>query len=81
MRLSTDVMMMVNSTLVVQIFFMMSSFLLAHKLLQQRRRGDSVPKFNTFMETFINRIIRSLTYTNKINIKSVTTFISTYLYT
>lgn len=66
MRLSTDVMMMVNSTLVVQIFFLMSTFLLAHKLLQQRRRGDSVPKFATFVETFINRIIRSLSYANTI---------------
>lgn len=50
---------MTNSTLVVQIFFIMSSFLLAHKLLQQRRRGEHVPPFSTFMDTMFNRIIRS----------------------
>ncbi|KAJ8710949.1 hypothetical protein PYW07_008191 [Mythimna separata] len=57
-RGSVDVVLMTNSTLVVQIFFIMSSFLLAHKLLQQRRRGESVPPFSTFVETMVNRIIR-----------------------
>uniref|UniRef100_A0A2H1VKS3 SFRICE_016604 n=1 Tax=Spodoptera frugiperda TaxID=7108 RepID=A0A2H1VKS3_SPOFR len=57
-RGSIDVILMTNSTLVVQIFFIMSSFLLAHKLLQQRRRGEHVPPFSTFMDTMFNRIIR-----------------------
>ncbi|XP_021193720.3 O-acyltransferase like protein [Helicoverpa armigera] len=57
-RGSIDVVLMTNSTLVVQIFFIMSSFLLAHKLLQQRRRGEHVPPFSTFVETMLNRIIR-----------------------
>ncbi|CAF4804007.1 unnamed protein product [Pieris macdunnoughi] len=54
-RRQPDVMLMTNSTLVVQIFFVMSSFLLAYKLLKQKSRG---PIFTTFLETMINRIIR-----------------------
>ncbi|XP_075983443.1 nose resistant to fluoxetine protein 6-like [Anticarsia gemmatalis] len=57
-RRSVDVVLLANSTLVVQIFFTMSSFLLAHKLLQQRRKGDNTPPVATFLETMINRIIR-----------------------
>ncbi|XP_026737166.1 O-acyltransferase like protein-like [Trichoplusia ni] len=57
-RSGIDVVLMTNSTLVVQIFFIMSSFLLAHKLLQQRRRGENVPPVATFVSTMINRIIR-----------------------
>ncbi|CAB3245513.1 unnamed protein product [Arctia plantaginis] len=57
-RHDVDAVLLANSTLVVQIFFTMSSFLLAHKLLQQRRRGDSVPPISTFTETMVNRIIR-----------------------
>ncbi|XP_049879345.1 O-acyltransferase like protein-like [Pectinophora gossypiella] len=58
MRSATDVMLMINSTLVVQIFFLMSSFLLAHKLLQQRRRGETIRPLATFGDTMLNRIIR-----------------------
>ncbi|KAM3957874.1 nose resistant to fluoxetine protein 6 [Aphomia sociella] len=57
-RRASDVVLMTNSTLVVQVFFVMSSFLLAHKLLQQRRRGQHVPKISTFAHTMFNRIIR-----------------------
>ncbi|XP_059045951.1 nose resistant to fluoxetine protein 6-like [Achroia grisella] len=58
MRRAGDVVLMTNSTLVVQVFFVMSSFLLAHKLLQQRRQGQHVPKISTFFHTMFNRIIR-----------------------
>ncbi|XP_045539295.1 nose resistant to fluoxetine protein 6 [Papilio machaon] len=54
-RRATDVMLMTNSTLVVQIFFIMSSFLLAHKLLQDR---SHLPPIRTFIQTMFNRIIR-----------------------
>ncbi|CAG9126561.1 unnamed protein product [Plutella xylostella] len=56
-RRETDVMLMTNSTLVVQIFFMMSTFLLAHKLLRARRRA-ALPLWGTFSQTMLNRIIR-----------------------
>ncbi|XP_068623694.1 O-acyltransferase like protein-like [Battus philenor] len=54
-RRAADVMLMTNSTLVVQIFFIMSSFLLAHKLLQDR---SPLPPIRTFFHTMLNRIIR-----------------------
>ncbi|XP_052751686.1 nose resistant to fluoxetine protein 6-like [Galleria mellonella] len=57
-RLADDVVLMTNGTLVVQVFFVMSSFLLAHKLLEQRRREQHVPKIATFVRTMFNRIIR-----------------------
>ncbi|CAK1552423.1 unnamed protein product [Leptosia nina] len=54
-RRQPDVVLMTNSTLVVQIFFVMASFLLAHKLLMQKKQ---TPICSTFFETMINRIIR-----------------------
>ncbi|CAG5047425.1 unnamed protein product [Parnassius apollo] len=54
-RRAGDVMLMTNSTLVVQIFFIMSSFLLAHKLLQDR---SYLPPIRTFFTMMVNRIIR-----------------------
>ncbi|XP_034827888.1 O-acyltransferase like protein-like [Maniola hyperantus] len=55
MRRAGDVILMTNSTLVVQIFFLMASFLLAHKLLKQRSHESAV---STFFSTMVNRIIR-----------------------
>lgn len=55
MRRAGEVILMTNSTLVVQIFFLMASFLLAHKLLKQRTQESAV---STFCHTMINRIIR-----------------------
>ncbi|KAJ0173383.1 hypothetical protein K1T71_011559 [Dendrolimus kikuchii] len=57
-RSAIDVVLMANSTLMVQIFFMMSSFLLGHKLLTMRRRGLRPPFVHTFFDTMFNRIIR-----------------------
>ncbi|XP_046964162.1 O-acyltransferase like protein-like [Vanessa cardui] len=54
-RRATDVVLMTNSTLMVQVFFLMASFLLAHKLLQERQRE---PAARTFFTTMFNRIIR-----------------------
>ncbi|CAG9791133.1 unnamed protein product [Diatraea saccharalis] len=58
MHRDTDVLLVSNSTLMVQAFFLMSSFLLANKLLQQRRRQQTLKPFSTFVEIMINRIIR-----------------------
>ncbi|OWR54852.1 hypothetical protein KGM_207137 [Danaus plexippus plexippus] len=55
LRHEGDVILMTNSTLVVQIFFLMASFLLAHKILEQK---NHLPPFSTFFDTMINRIIR-----------------------
>ncbi|XP_023942009.2 O-acyltransferase like protein [Bicyclus anynana] len=55
MTRSGDVILMINSSLVVQIFFIMASFLLAHKLLKQRSSSSAV---STFFDTMFNRLIR-----------------------
>ncbi|KAG6458584.1 hypothetical protein O3G_MSEX010927 [Manduca sexta] len=57
-RRALDAILLANSTLVVQIFFLMSSFLLAHKLLQQRRQGNSLPALSTFFDIMVNRVVR-----------------------
>lgn len=57
-RRAPDVMLLTNSTLVVQLFFLMSSFLLAHKLLQQRARHEPLPPLRTFASTMLTRFVR-----------------------
>ncbi|XP_063833267.1 O-acyltransferase like protein-like [Ostrinia nubilalis] len=58
MRSETDVMLVSNSTLMVQAFFLMSAFLLANKLLQQRRRQQRLAVCSTILDTMLNRIVR-----------------------
>ncbi|CAH2093331.1 unnamed protein product [Euphydryas editha] len=54
-RRAADVMLMTNSTLIVQVFFIMATFLLARKLLLEKGQDSSV---STFFNTMINRIVR-----------------------
>lgn len=56
-RRAGDVMLLTNSTLVVQIFFLMASFLLAHKVLRESARG-APPPLSSFFSTMLHRIIR-----------------------
>ncbi|XP_073947899.1 nose resistant to fluoxetine protein 6-like isoform X2 [Choristoneura fumiferana] len=58
LRRAGDVMLLTNSTLVVQIFFLMASFLLAHKVLRESARGQPPPPLRSFFSTMLNRIIR-----------------------
>ncbi|XP_052739155.1 O-acyltransferase like protein-like [Bicyclus anynana] len=55
MTRSADAILVINSSLVVQIFFLMASFLLAHKLLKQRSPSSAV---STFFYAMFNRVIR-----------------------
>ncbi|XP_041971566.1 nose resistant to fluoxetine protein 6-like [Aricia agestis] len=52
-RRSGDVLLLTNSTLVVQVFFIMSSYLMARKVLQEDQ-----PPVTTFFKTMLNRFIR-----------------------
>ncbi|GBP20828.1 hypothetical protein EVAR_14554_1 [Eumeta japonica] len=55
-RRAGDAIMMVNSSLVVQVFFVLSSFFLALKLLQQARAGPM--PITVLVSTLVNRLIR-----------------------
>ncbi|XP_045453955.1 O-acyltransferase like protein-like [Melitaea cinxia] len=54
-RRAPDVMLMTNSTLMVQVFFIMASFLMAHKLLLETKQDSAI---STFFNTMLYRIVR-----------------------